>query len=170
MGVTFGLLAGAYLASRHSHRLKKLVEDEKRQAARAVRSAKDQLSTRLEEREHELAQHQSRLDDERRNVELGVSKLKADFAHLKTQSGALKSELQTTTEDAFRELAQFHDVATALQHVIEAVESRLLAADVRLRKLGITSGDRGQAGSPDGPVPETADQITKRTTMPASKP
>jgi len=162
LGVVFGVFAGVYLASRHSHRLKRLVEDEKRLAVRAVRSATDQLSTRLEQREHELAQYQNRLDDERKNAELGVSKVKADFVRLterkekldilatelQSQTGALKSELGTTTEEAFRELAQFHDVATSLEHVlgsytqlIETVESRLLAANVRLRNLGIATTD-----------------------------
>ena len=56
LGAVFGVFAGVYLASRPSHRLKKLVEDEKRLAVRAVRSATDQLATRLEQREHELAQ------------------------------------------------------------------------------------------------------------------
>lgn len=175
LGAVFGVFAGVYLASRHSHRLKKLVEDEKRLAVRAVRSATDQLSTRLEQREHELAQYQNRLDDERKNAELGVSKIKADFARLtdrkeklekltkelESQTGVLKSELQTTTEDAFRELAQFHDVGTSLERVIESytelmetVESRLLAVNVRLRKLGIATGDGANAGSSGELEPE----------------
>ena len=190
MGVVFGVFAGVYLASRHSHRLKKLVDDEKRLAARAVRSATDQLSTRLEQREHELAQYQSRLDDERKNAEVGVSKLKADFARLtdrkeklekiaaelESKTGVLTSELKTITEGAFRDLAQFHDVATSLERVIESytqlmatVESRLLAANVRLRKLGIETGDGAPVGS-TAPPTSTGDQMTSRTTMPASKP
>ncbi len=176
LGAVFGVVAGVYLASHHSHRLKKLVEDEKRLAVRAVRSATDQLSTRLEQREQELAQYQNRLDDERKNAELGVSKIKADFARLtdrkeklekltkelESQTGVLKSELQTTTEDAFRELAQFHDVGTSLERVIdsytqlmETVESRLLAINARLRKLGIATGDGANAGSSNEPEPKT---------------
>ena len=180
LGVVFGIFAGVYLASRHSHRLKKLVEDEKRLAARAVRSATDQLSSRLEQREHELAQFQNRLDDERKNAELGVSKIKTDFARLtdrkekleklteelESHTGVLKSELQTTTEEAFRELAQFHDVATSFERAIEtytqliqAVESRLLAINVRLRKLGIVTGDSADERSLDEPEAEaTQDQ------------
>jgi hypothetical protein len=113
LGVVFGIFAGVYLASRHSHRLKKLVEDEKRLAVRAVRSATDQLSTRLEQREHELA--------------------------------------------------QFHDVGTSLERVIgsftqliETVESRLLAINVRLRRLGIVTGDDADEGSLDEPEAEAA--------------
>lgn len=179
LGVMFGVFAGVYLASHHSQRLKKLVEDEKRLTSRAVRSATDQLSTRLEQREHELAQFQNRLDDERKNAELGVSKIKADFARLtdrkeklekltkelESQASVLKSELQTTTEDAFRELAQFHDVRTSLERVIgsftqliETVELRLLAIDVRLRKLGIATGDGANAAS-SGELEPEATQI-----------
>jgi gas vesicle protein len=180
LGVVFGVFAGVYLASRHSHRLKRLVEDEKRLAVRAVRSATDQLSTRLEQREHELAQFQNRLDDERKNAELGVSKIRADFARLtdrkekleklteelESHTGVLKSELQTTTEEAFQELAQFHDVATSFEHAIETytqliqtVESRLLAINVRLRRLGIVTGDDADEGSLDEPEAEaTQDQ------------
>ena len=172
LGVVFGVFAGVYLASRHSHRLKRLVEDEKKLAARAVRSATNQLSTKLEQREHELAQYQNRLDDERKNSEVGVSKIKADFARLtdrrdklekltkelESQTSILKSELQTTTEEAFRELAQFHDVGTSLERVIESytqllqtVESRLLAINVRLRKLGIATADGANGESSDEP-------------------
>jgi gas vesicle protein len=186
LGVIFGVFAGVYLASRHSRRLRKLVEDEKRLAARAVRSATDQLSTRLEEREHELAQYQNRLDDERKNAELGVSKLKADFARLtdrkeklekitaelQSQAGVLKSELQSTTEDAFRELAQFHDVATSLERVIESytqlieiMESRLLATNDRLRKLGITTTGASTASAgeqePEAPRIPPADSARR---------
>jgi len=172
LGAVFGVFAGVYLASRHSHRLKRLVEDEKRLAVRAVRSATDQLSTRLEQREHELAQFQNRLDDERKTAELGVSKIKADFARLtdrkeklekftkelESHTDVLKSELQTTTEEAFQELAQFHDVATSFERAIETytqliqtVESRLLGINVRLRKLGIVTGDRANGGPMDEP-------------------
>ncbi|MGH2396856.1 MAG: hypothetical protein ACRDFW_07690 [bacterium] len=181
LGAVFGVFAGVYLASRPSHRLKKLVEDEKRLAARAVRSATDQLATRLEQRERELAQFQNRLDDERKNAELGVSKIKADFARLtdrkeklekltkelESHTGALKLELQTTTEEAFGELAQFHDVATSFERasetytqLIQTVESRLLAINVRLRKLGIVPGDIAGKGSLDEPEAEaTQDQL-----------
>jgi chromosome segregation ATPase len=179
LGIVFGVFAGVYLASPHSHRLKRLVEDEKRLAVGAVRSATDQLSTRLEQREHELAQFQNRLDDERKNAELGVSKIKADFARLtdrkeklekltkelESQTSVLKSELQTTTEEGFRELAQFHDVGTSLERVIgsftqliETVESRLLAINVRLRKLGIATGDGANAVS-SGELEPEATQI-----------
>ena len=100
LGIVFGVFAGVYLASRHSHRLKRLVEDEKRLAVRAVRSATDQLSTRLEQREHELAQFQNRLDDERKTAELGVSKIKADFARLTDRKEKLEKftkELESHT-------------------------------------------------------------------------
>jgi hypothetical protein len=74
--------------------------------------------------------------------------------------------MQTTTEEAFRELAQFHDVATSFERAIETytqliqtVESRLLAINVRLRKLGIVTGDVADEGSLDGPEAEaTQDQ------------
>ena len=187
LGVVFGVFAGVYLASRHSHRLKKLVEDQKRLAVRAVRSATDQISTRLEQREHELAQYQNRLDDERKNAELGVSKIKADFARLtdrkekleklskelESHTGVLKSELQTTTGEAFRDLAQFHDVATSLEHVlgsytqlIETVESRLLAANVRLRNLGIATGDSDPARTQELEAPRNQPADAARREFP----
>jgi len=187
LGVVFGVFAGVYLASRHSHRLKKLVEDQKRLAVRAVRSATDQISTRLEQREHELAQYQNRLDDERKNAELGVSKIKADFARLtdrkekleklskelESHTGVLKSELQTTTGEAFRDLAQFHDVATSLERVIESytqliesVESRLLATNVRLRNLGIATGDSDPARTQELEAPRNQPADAARREFP----
>ncbi|MBI2123323.1 MAG: hypothetical protein HYT96_04095 [Armatimonadetes bacterium] len=166
MGVVFGILAGWYLASRHAHRLASLVEDEKRSSARAVRSAKDQVAAQLERKDHELSHVQSRLDDERRTAETTFSKLQADLARvsdrrerlekvsseLESRIGELKAELQTATEDSFRELAQFHDVASSLERVlesftqlIETVESRLLAANQRQRQA-ISTGSSTAPG------------------------
>lgn len=168
LGVVFGVLAGWYLASRHSHRLAKLAEDEKRQAARAVRSATEQLAAQLEQKDQELSHFQARLDEQRQTAESTLSRLQADLAHATTQKatlekvaaeleaavGALKAELQSTTEEAFRELEQFHDVNLSLERTLEAfsqlvgtVESRLLSVNLRLKKLGVAT-DRSLPAEP----------------------
>lgn len=107
------------------------------------------------------------MDEESRAAEKALAKLQADLTRaserreklernynaLETSVGPIKSELQTATEDAFRELAEFHDVASSLQRVIETVESRLLATNARLRELGVVTGDGASAqdaGQPEG--------------------
>ncbi len=163
LGAVFGLLAGWYLASRHAHRLVKLVEDEKRQAARAVRSAKDDIAAKLEERDQEVSHLQVRLDEERHVAETTLSKLQADLAHasdrkekletissdLQARVGTLTSELQTATDEAFRELAQLHDVASTFTQVLETVESRLLDTNLRLKKAGAVPAPAKPSGPPE---------------------
>lgn len=167
LGAVFGLLAGWYLASRHAHRLVKLVENEKRQAARAVRSAKDEIAAKLEERDQEVSHLQVRLDEERHVAEATLSKLQADLAHasdrkeklekissgLQARVGTLTSELQTATDEAFRELAQLHDVASTLTQVLETVESRLLDTNLRLKKVGAAPALTPPSGSSEQPEP-----------------
>lgn len=159
LALAVGCLAGWYWSTaRIRPSLAKKIEEEKRRTARAVQLVKDDLAAQLERKEHERSNFQARLDEERQAALITQSRLQADLTRASEQKeklervtaeltdlvSVLKTELQAATEEAFRELGQIHDVGMSVERAVEAytqvvgaMESRLLAANLRLKKLGI---------------------------------
>jgi chromosome segregation ATPase len=149
--------------------VKELAETKVR-GARASEHLKHSVGTELDRKERELEDLKTKYDQEREAAAATEARLQADLTHLREQNARLeplRTEVQTTVDESFREVGQFYEISTALERAlgaytqaVEAVEARLLAVTKRLRELGISMGtpvSRPVEADPNPAVPEAAE-------------
>ncbi len=145
IGLAVGLAVGWYWASFRSRpgMVKQLAETKVR-GARVVEHLKQEVAAELDRRERELADLRNTYEQERQAASHTEARLKAEITHALDEKAqlfeSLGKELHTAVDESFREVAQLYETASSLEHAVQAIESRLLAASKRMKELGVADG------------------------------
>lgn len=145
IGLVVGLVVGWYWASSRSRpgMVKQLAETKVR-GARAVEHLKQEVAAELDRRERELADLRTTYEQARQAAASTEAKLQADITRARDEKtqlfASLGGELHTVVDESFREVAQLYEVVSSLEHAVQAIESRLLAASKRMKELGVAGG------------------------------
>jgi hypothetical protein len=143
LGIIIGAAAAWFYASSRNAGVASQLADIKGRGVRTAQYMKDEATARLEQQEAALSDLQSRLEVERQQAAAlreAHPQLEQSVGELRSALGALQAELQGSTDQAFEELGQLHEISAALEGVVasftqtlEAMESRLLASNRRAK-------------------------------------
>ncbi len=161
IGLAVGLAVGWYWASFRSRpgMVKQLAETKVR-SVRAVEHLKQEVAAELDRRERELTDLRNTYEQARQAAARTEAKLQADITHALDEKtrlfASLGGELHTAIDESFREVAQLYEIASSLEHAVQTVESRLLAASKRMKDLGIADGPSVAPTALPGPAEVSA--------------
>ena len=182
LGILIGGLAAWYwvIPRARSFLVNQLAETRKK-SARAIDHARNELAGQIEQRNHDLLELRTQVEQERQATATTQSRLQAENQRLQEQSkrlekatteltdtvDGLRSELSTANNQSFHELGQLQEIRDTVERLfeeytraVETIESRLLAAARRLKELGVSTlpeisgveADQATPGSSRPPV------------------
>jgi len=147
----------------------KHLAETKARSARAVEHLRQAAEAELERRQHELTDLKNAYEQARQAAASTEAKLQTDLKHARDEKTrlfeTLGGELRNTVDESFREVAQLYEIASSLEHAVQAVESRLLGASRRMKELGIAAGP---SVAPTA-LPES-DEVSASVPQPVSEP
>jgi len=155
-----GLVAGYLLAYRRARAaVAEELQRAERRAAQAIKTARDELASDLDRKDHAIATLEARFDEVHQKGDQARSRLQADLAHAQTERSRfeaqaqaervrfearvqelaqqvemLSAEVRQANEEGMRELEVLHEIGNALDQAIQRMEARLLAVARRVKE------------------------------------